>query len=485
MRLTVSTRKDMATEFTVFPQLATELRLEIWRMAMPAPLTRPLYPYNKGCWVVEDHGLEPDPNGEDLHLKFNTSLLDPLRVQLPLYCVNREARDVTLTYIRDHKLEVPQGSSQTAFEFLRHFDPRTDTMFLPLDDIETFLVEQLDRTREPDLDDHYYSTDRPVLPRLAITASGLEILKGELDDFIDTSAPIDALYVIDVPPGSTRTLQELLDASKYNPMDLENAFRAHLMWLSSSREWEVTGDDHVLENMKRLVAGLDDPASSTSAFDLEVALVDINTRGTYASIRIEHSLNWVPGSLSEVPHLSWVMQAIAGMSGLVCIGDSRWSNRNVIEVELKDSGMINDDSGKRGLMLGRPHAPIYFLRILYVYYSAMHLAALRMARQISENQFLLELAHSMPSGLLLRNASCRLAHGTSDLRKSVPVRACTYPHVLVHFLRHPYAELAEMHPAHANERASAAQNPYAEIAKKRPGLANEDARAAQSGTGSE
>ena len=58
----------MATEFTGFPRLIPELRLEIWRLAMPAPLRRPLYPYKQSCWVVEDLGMEPDPNGEDLYL---------------------------------------------------------------------------------------------------------------------------------------------------------------------------------------------------------------------------------------------------------------------------------------------------------------------------------------------------------------------------------------------------------------------------------
>lgn len=267
----------MATEFTVFPQLITELRLEIWRMAMPAPLQRPLYPYKKGCWIVEDRALELDPNGEDLYLEFNASLLDPLRIQLPLYSVNREARDVALRYIREHKLTGPQGITQSDSTFLRHFDPRTDTMFLPTVDIETFLVEQVDRMGEPDLEGHYYSTARPVIPRLAVTAAGLEFLKGELGSFIDASAPIDLLYVIDVAAHSTFTLEELLEISKHTPLGLEDTPCARLRWRSATREWEITGDDDVLENMRRLVAGLDDPASSTSGFDLEIQLVHVHS----------------------------------------------------------------------------------------------------------------------------------------------------------------------------------------------------------------
>lgn len=101
----------MATEFNLFPQLITELRLEIWRLALPGPLNRALYPYSKGCWVLEELSLEPDPNREDLHLTFDTSLLEPLRIELPLYSVNREARGIVRLYTQEQNLVASQSSS--------------------------------------------------------------------------------------------------------------------------------------------------------------------------------------------------------------------------------------------------------------------------------------------------------------------------------------------------------------------------------------
>lgn len=264
----------MATEFTIFPKLITELRLEIWRMAMPAPLTRALYPYKKGCWVVEDLGLEPDFNGEDLHMIFDTTRLDPLRIDIPLYAVNREARGVALEYIRKHNLVAHSLPTQ----FLRRFTPSTDTMFLPTSEIETFIVEQIDRASDPSLEDHHYSISRPVLSRLAVTIPGLEILKYDLGDFYDTAAPIDSLYVVDVAHNSTYSPEELENAVKSTSVDLAATQDARLTWRSETREWETEGDDTTPTAMarRRLVMGLDDPASSTSDFDLEVCFVRVN-----------------------------------------------------------------------------------------------------------------------------------------------------------------------------------------------------------------
>lgn len=269
----------MAAEFVLFPKLITELRLEIWRLAMPASLARSLYPYKKGCWMVENRDLELDPNGHDLQLKFDTSLLDPLKFELPLYAVNREARNVTLGFVHEENLVLSQDAARNRAEFIRHFNPKTDTMFLPTADVETFLMEQIDRLSKPDLEGRYYSTARPVLACLAVTAPGLAVLKDELGNFIDISAPIDLLYVVDVPRHSTVTLGQLEYAIKRIPLTLEDTSRARLTWQSSERQWEADGDTVAIASMKQLVKGLDDPGSSTSNFDLKVYFVCVNASG--------------------------------------------------------------------------------------------------------------------------------------------------------------------------------------------------------------
>lgn len=263
----------MATEFTVFPKLITELRLGIWRMAMPAPLNRPLYPYKQGCWKVEDLGLEPDFNGEDLHMIFDTSRLDPLDIDIPLYAVNRQARGVALEYIRKQNLVASPDSTR----FLRNFNPKTDTMFLPTAEIETFFVEQIDRASDPSLENHHFSISRPVLSRLAVTAPGLEILKTDLGEFYDTAAPIDALYVVDVAHGSTYSLEELENAIKHTSLDLAETYDARLIWRSEKKEWEADEIEQAPDSTtwRRIVMGFDDPATSTSSFDLEIRFLRV------------------------------------------------------------------------------------------------------------------------------------------------------------------------------------------------------------------
>lgn len=269
----------MATEFTIFPQLIPELRLEIWRLALPAPSTCSLYPYKRGCWVVEDLGLEPDPNGEDLYLKFDSSLLDPLRIELPLHAVNREARDVARKYIREQNL-VPASDSTDESEvwFLRHFDPRTDAMFLPTADINAFLDEPIDRVFEPDMENRNYSTHLPSLPRLAITPQGVEASITEFLDPLDPHTPKNPVYMIELANANTMCVWEREAAGQSFALDFQDTQYARLAWRSLIQEWESTEDEHVLSSMRQLIVGLRGRTSSASDCDQDVRLVRVICR---------------------------------------------------------------------------------------------------------------------------------------------------------------------------------------------------------------
>lgn len=270
----------MATEFTLFPQLITELRLEIWRLALPAPFTRSLYPYKTGCWVVEDLGLEPDSSGEDLYLKFDTSLLDPLRVEIPLYTVNREARDVARKYIREQNLVPSPGSiSGSEIWFLRFFDHRTDAMFLPNIDIDAFVAEPVDRAFEPDLVGRNYSIHQPTLPRLAITPLGVDVMLAELlEGTLDPHSPKNPVYVIELAEANTNFRVNHGDTSKYITLDFQDTHYARLAWMSLLQEWQTSPDKHVLASMRQLLVGLRGRTPSASDSDLDVRLVRLYAR---------------------------------------------------------------------------------------------------------------------------------------------------------------------------------------------------------------
>lgn len=269
----------MATDFTLFPKLITELRLEIWRLALPTPIPRLLYPYKKGCWVWEDFGLEPDPNGEDLYLRFDTILLEPLRIQLPLYSVNREARNVTLEYLQKHKATVSR-ISRAAFEILRPFDARSDIMFLPTADIEAFVMEPIDRLHEPDLLGRHVGSSDPALPRLAVTTEGFDCFRKDgalLEDFFRFGGTIHTICVVETAcPGGGKSRELENEREK---LELWDEPLARLRWSNVRCEWEgsrgANSDEEALVRLKHYVGGLDVSEYSPEYFELEMQLVHL------------------------------------------------------------------------------------------------------------------------------------------------------------------------------------------------------------------
>ena len=114
----------MATEFTLFPTLITELQLEIWRLALLDIPRRPLFLYKNNGWIVEELGRDgPDPNGENLQVRFDDFQFSPFRIPLPLYSVNRESHDVAVKYLQEHKLLAFRRTTGPEWVFLRYFNP--------------------------------------------------------------------------------------------------------------------------------------------------------------------------------------------------------------------------------------------------------------------------------------------------------------------------------------------------------------------------
>jgi hypothetical protein len=273
----------MATEFTLFPKLITELRLEIWRLALPDPPTRLLFRYKEGCWVIEERGEvvgeTPDPNGEILQAKFDTSQLEPLRIPLPLYSVNREAHDVAVKYLHEHKLVASRCTAKSGWEIVHHFDPRNDTIFLPAADAHVFGSGPGDCFQAPELVDRYVSWPYYALLRLAVTPAGLEALKAEpLDAFLTKGGMIKTLYVVDVAPTSTLTLQDLDNAGAFPLVGLEEKSRARLAWSSNRREWTASGDDcEARVKLRQMVAGLENLGTYPGDDQWDIQLVYLDT----------------------------------------------------------------------------------------------------------------------------------------------------------------------------------------------------------------
>lgn len=253
---------------------------------MPDLLTRPLFRYKVGCWVIEEVGPQYegdilDPNGERLQARLDTSLLQPLHLPLPLCSVNREARDVAIKWLKDQKLVACPSSTQSDFKFHRHFNPETDTIFMPAADAFVFGGEPGERFTVPEMEGRHASFPYSALPRLAVTPAGLEALKPEpLDAFMIMAGVINTIYVVDVASHcSTLTLREFDDVEGAFPLvGLEDTSHARLRWSSTRREWSDSGDDYeALVRLRQMVIGLEDIGSFAGPFDWDVRLVYLTT----------------------------------------------------------------------------------------------------------------------------------------------------------------------------------------------------------------
>jgi hypothetical protein len=163
-------------KFHLFPCLPTELRLHIWHDALPATLGTgsAAFPYKKGCWGPR-HLTPGDPEydsmNDDLNLnfEFNHTLLDPLKLNLPLFYVNHEARSVALNWIQNQNLAIRfdrQKSGQLVF--IRPFNAETDTLYVARSQWHDFICEPLERPFEEDLVERHLGCPGPAFSRLAI-----------------------------------------------------------------------------------------------------------------------------------------------------------------------------------------------------------------------------------------------------------------------------------------------------------------------------
>ncbi|KAH7256253.1 hypothetical protein BKA59DRAFT_467085 [Fusarium tricinctum] len=138
--------------FTLFMDLAPELRLEIWQHAIPKVDLPGLAIYKKDCW--QPRFLTPsdwdydDKDPDNIRFEFRYDLL-PVAFTIPLAFVNREARGVVLSWVQRSGPEIQYNESQPHFQ--RRMNHYIDTLYLPMDRIEEFDAEPLDRQFEEDM----------------------------------------------------------------------------------------------------------------------------------------------------------------------------------------------------------------------------------------------------------------------------------------------------------------------------------------------
>ncbi|OAA58284.1 hypothetical protein ISF_06823 [Cordyceps fumosorosea ARSEF 2679] len=215
----------MATPlFTLFPRLPTEIRLQIWRIALePEPPGPVLFPFKSGCWqprrlTPADPHFDPVRDELNLTLEFRHELLDEVFFHVPLYSVNQEARSVAWPYIASQNLRRRSShdddDDDASCRFARRFDPSRDVLLLPRAEAERALLsESLDRLFEPDLTGRDVDCPWPAVSRLAVTSTaaapgagaGDVVAAPDYGALVELCQDLRTVYLVLDPPGGWRS----------------------------------------------------------------------------------------------------------------------------------------------------------------------------------------------------------------------------------------------------------------------------------------
>ena len=187
--------------FHLFTSLAPELRHQIWHAALPDEVGPVLYFYKKGGWCpqhpsLSDERSNPENDESYVDFEFRHDVLDAVQIEMPLFFVNHEARNIALTWIHKHNIEMrvyahKEGQLQAPV-FVSPFDPIHDALYVSIDEWDEFLCEPDDRCFQPDMVKHYIHTHPADVTRIAMPEA-LFRGKGEV------AAALAELIVMTIP----------------------------------------------------------------------------------------------------------------------------------------------------------------------------------------------------------------------------------------------------------------------------------------------
>ncbi|KAM0342099.1 hypothetical protein ACHAPU_009712 [Fusarium lateritium] len=204
--------------FTIFADLPPELRLKIWQHALPKLDEPGLAVYKKGCW--QPRFLTPSDSDydegdlENIRLEFRYQLLR-VSIEMPLVFVSREARAVALLWVQKNGIEMQCSGSQLSF--WRQMNHTVDALYLPLDRMNEFGDEPLDRAFEEDLVDRQMTVESYV-HHFAIS-----------DEFFCTDMPMPEVWDWF---SRIKTLYVVLDQQpdEYHPWEVVEAEAWSIIW---------------------------------------------------------------------------------------------------------------------------------------------------------------------------------------------------------------------------------------------------------------
>lgn len=248
-------------EFSLFARLPPELRNIIWEKALPRPLGPQLYCYRKDCWrprhlTPEDQGFEPDNDGIHLAFEFHHEFLNPVRIDVPLFFVNREAHGIAAAWMHMQGLRLQLRSYQHG-TFARLFDPNRDALYVPTHEWNTFLCEPTDRQFQPDLLNRNLDCPGVYFTRLAFQEAMLEYEEDLLPELFDWYDRVDQVYVLSDPGPDLQSTDE--NTSLQERCEMEDAPGPAYCWDGGGFRWNgarADGYGEIYAKIERISIGL-------------------------------------------------------------------------------------------------------------------------------------------------------------------------------------------------------------------------------------
>ncbi|KAJ5232314.1 hypothetical protein N7468_005270 [Penicillium chermesinum] len=191
------------SSFLRFPDLPTELRLNIWYQCLPEDSA--LFFYKEGCWHARNLPNAEEGIPSEMEITFLDERLDPVNFTPHILSVNQEAREVAQSWIHrkalQGRLESPAAPQPP---YVRRFDRDVDTLYVPHEKWVSFISEMFDKMFDPDIGTQILRIRTHSYKRIALPLSVLESFD-EYPDPIETVvkefAHFDELViVINSPP---------------------------------------------------------------------------------------------------------------------------------------------------------------------------------------------------------------------------------------------------------------------------------------------
>ncbi|KAK7213456.1 hypothetical protein V2G26_020634 [Clonostachys chloroleuca] len=229
-----------STAFHHFQDLPTELRCQIWTHALPAIDPEPhVLGCKSGLWrkkhlTAADEAYNPD--GPHECVMFDYQMIKRRSVEVEIADVNREARQVTLHWVRKNGLELSTCNRRKAF--LKSFDPETDVLFVDTSLWGGFFKESELLHGGPDIREPRILL-LPYITRLFVTD---ELFEQAIDEFITVLTYFHTLTAFQI----------LLTRSRYIPKgmyrvlplpDLIPIEGRRLTWHLEHKEFRLHGSE--------------------------------------------------------------------------------------------------------------------------------------------------------------------------------------------------------------------------------------------------